>query len=218
MNKAKVVKLTATHVKDKMLGEGTGHDWWHVYRVWQNAKRIAGYDKDADLYIVQLGALLHDISDWKFSGGDEDAGAREARKWLEGLHVDKDTIDDVCHIVKNVSFRGAGVKNTMRLEEGLIVQDADRLDAIGAIGIARTFAYGGKVGNPMYDPHIKPMHHKSFASYKKNRSTTINHFYEKLLLLRGRMNTRGGRALAKGRDSYMKNYLKQFYSEWNGKM
>lgn len=216
MDKDQIVRRTAEHVKEKMLGEGTGHDWWHVYRVWQNAKRIARYEKGSDLYIVQLGALLHDISDWKFSG-DENSGALESRKWLEKLDVDPGTIEKVCHIVKNVSFRGARTRNRMRGREGLIVQDADRLDALGAIGIARAFAYGGKKGRPLYDPSVKPVLHGSFAAYKNGGTHTINHFYEKLLLLREMMNTTGGKRLAKERDAYMRGYLKRFYAEWNGK-
>lgn len=210
-----IIEKTVEMVKEKFMGEGSGHDWWHIYRVWQNAKHIAQYER-CNKEIVELGALLHDIADWKFNEGDEKAGGREARKWLQGLKVDEAVIRQVCYIIDNISFKGAGVKNAMETIEGKIVQDADRLDAIGAVGIARTFAYGGNKNREMYNPEVKPVLHQSFEEYKKSESHTINHFYEKLLLLKDMMNTERGKVIAKGRHKYMEGFLEQFYGEWNG--
>ncbi len=215
MNREIILQKTSEHVKSLLAGEGSGHDWWHVYRVWQNARRIA-QGENADSFVIELAALLHDIADWKFSGDDE-AGPREARKWLESLGADETVIRHVCDIIRDVSFKGAGVKIPMKTKEGMIVQDADRLDAIGAIGIARTFAYGGSKGREMYNPAVKPEHHDSFESYKKNSGPTINHFYEKLLLLKSLMNTETARQLAGERHQFMEEFLTRFYSEWNGK-
>ena len=158
-----MIKRTAVHVKKTMYGEGTGHDWWHVYRVWNIAKRIAETEKNADMEVVELGALLHDIKDWKFSNGDMKAGEKAARDWLESIDTDPEIVDKVCYIVGNVSFKGSGVKDKMKTLEGRIVQDADRIDAIGAIGIARCFAYGGYKGRQIYDPEIKPVSLRSDA-------------------------------------------------------
>lgn len=216
MNKEKILASTVAHVKSEMSEEGTGHDWWHVYRVWQTSLLIAKGEGGADLFIVQLGSLLHDIADWKFN--DEDEGGRVAGAWLKKAGADPETIEKVCHIVDNVSFKGARVKNKMKSKEGKIVQDADRLDALGAIGIARAFAYGGYSKRQLYDPDLKPTYHKSFETYKNNRSTTINHFYEKALLLKGMMNTRTGKRLAKERDAFMRRYLKEFLEEWKGNL
>ena len=210
----KVLLKTIEYVRGAMPPDSTGHDWWHVYRVWKNALKIASYEEGADKYIVQLGALLHDIADYKFNGGDELAGGRIATKYLKRAGASEETISRTCHIVDNVSYKGAKVKNAMKSIEGKIVQDADRLDAIGAIGIARAFAYGGMRGNLIFEPKIRPVYHKSFDEYKSSQSTTINHFYEKLFLLRGRMNTKTGKRLAKERDAYMREYLKQFLKEW----
>lgn len=219
MRKGSLVKLTAEYVKSKMLRESMkqGHDWWHVYRVWRISVAIAKKERGADIDIVQLGALLHDISDWKFSNGDESAGERATTAWLKKAGADPDTIRKVSYIVRNVSFKGAGVKDNMKTLEGKIVQDADRIDAIGAIGIARAFAYGGNLGRPMYDPGIKPETHNTFKQYKASKSTTLNHFYEKLLLLKGRMNTKTGKKIAKNRDAVMRKYLSEFFREWEGK-
>jgi uncharacterized protein len=217
MDKKAVVASTVKYVRSSMSDEGNGHDWWHTYRVWKTALEIAKLEKGADLFLVQLGALLHDVADWKFNGGDDKAGERATRAWLGKLGVDDDTIGQVCQIVNNVSFKGSGVKDAMRTLEGKIVQDADRLDAIGAIGIARAFMYGGYEGSQMHDPDSKPKSHKSFAEYKASNATVINHFYEKLLLLKGRMNTPTARKMANDRDAFMRLYLGKFYKEWNGK-
>ena len=212
-----IIRQTAEHVKKTMYGEGTGHDWWHVYRVWNIAKRIAKTEKDADVEVVELGALLHDIKDWKFSNGDMKAGEKAAREWLESINTDPEIVDKVCYIVGNVSFKGAGVKDRMKTLEGMIVQDADRIDAIGAIGIARCFAYGGYKSRQIYDPGIKPALHKTFAAYKTSEGTSVNHFYEKLLLLKDRMHTKEGKRIATERDRFIREYLDRFMDEWEGR-
>ena len=216
MNKRKVVDKTAKYVESKLSGEGSGHDWWHVYRVWKNAIHIGKQEK-ADMFVVELAALLHDIADWKFTDGDETVGPRLARGWLENLGVGKKVVDHVCDIIATSSFKGAGVKSEMKTLEGKVMQDADRLDAIGAIGIGRTFAYGGHKGREMYNPNIKPEFHTSAEQYKNNITPTINHFYEKLLLLKDLMNTKTGKKIATARHRYMEGYLKQFFLEWEGK-
>lgn len=215
MYKKEVVEQTAEYVKTVLLGESSGHDWWHIYRVWNTAKLI-GKKENADLYVVELSSLLHDIADWKFHGGDDSVGPKIARRWLENCSIEKeDTISHVCQIIKDLSFKGANVKSEMKTLEGKVVQDADRLDAIGAIGIARTFAYGGSKGREMYNQKIKPELHNSFEEYKSNKGTTINHFYEKLLLLKDLMNTETARQMAEERHKFMEEFLKQFYKEWD---
>jgi uncharacterized protein len=216
MNKSAILKATKKHVRKTLEGEGSGHDWWHIYRVWMMSKRLAKGEK-ADMFVVELAALLHDIADWKFNKGRFDIGPKIARAWLEKLKVDEAAIAHVCEIVKNISFKGAGVKNLINTKEGMVVQDADRLDAMGAIGIARAFAYGGYAGRTMYDPEIKSVKHRSFAAYKNAKSGTINHFYEKLLLLKDRMNTKTAKKIAAARHKFMEQYLDHFYKEWEGK-
>jgi uncharacterized protein len=209
-----VLQQTMDYVKRTLAADSSGHDWWHVHRVWQNAMHI-GEAEGADLFVVQLAALLHDIADWKFHNGDETVGPQRARAWLTEMQVDPATIDHVCDIIVHLSFKGAGVATPMSTLEGQVVQDADRLDAIGAIGIARAFAYGGHAGRAMYDPDIPPEPHDSFAAYKKNSGPTINHFYEKLLLLKDRINTAAGRKIADERHQFMQQYLDRFFAEWN---
>jgi len=216
MNNEQIIAQTAEHIRLKLEGEGSGHDWWHVYRVWKNAIHIGKQEK-ADLFVIELAALLHDIADWKFHDGNEDIGPQLAREWLETLSVEESIIAHVCRIIRAISFKGAGVKNTMDSPEGLIVQDADRLDAMGAIGIARTFAYGGSKHREMYNPTVNPQLHTSFEQYKNSEGTTINHFYEKLLLLKDLMNTPTARKIAEGRHKYMQEFLQQFFLEWEGK-
>lgn len=212
-----IIEQTAGHVKYLLSVDSTGHDWWHVRRVWKNAVRI-GEEEHADMFIVELAALLHDIADWKFHDGDDSAGPREARLWLEKLNVETEAIDRVCTVIKEVSFKGAGVQTIPTTLEGRVVQDADRLDALGAIGIARAFSYGGHKGNPIHDPEVTPSFHQSFEEYKNGRSTTINHFHEKLLLLKDRMNTAAGRRLAEERHTFLQSYLERFLAEWEGRM
>ena len=215
-DKQQIIDKTIEFVKEKLEGEGSGHDWWLVYRVYKNALNIAVTEK-ADEFIVSLGALLHDIADFKFHNGDTEVGPRIAREWLESLEVDDTVIESIEYIIRNVSFKGAKVKSTMETIEGKIVQDGDRLDAIGAIGIARTFAYGGFKNREIYNPDIKPELHETFEQYKNNNGHSINHFYEKLFLLKDMMNTETGRKMAEERHRYMDDYLKEFFDEWEGR-
>ncbi len=212
MNQEQIVQKTVDFVKEKLSQESSGHDWWHVYRVWQNAIKI-GAGEDVDMFVVQLAALLHDIADWKLHGGDITVGPKVSREFLEPFDMEQKTIEHVCDIVKNVSFKGAKVAAEELTKEGHVVQDADRLDALGAIGIARVFAYAGHKGREIYDPAVKPALHDSFDQYKNNTSPAINHFYEKLLLLKNLMNTDTGKKLAQERHTFMEKYLEKFYEE-----
>jgi uncharacterized protein len=216
MNKEQIINQTANYIKSKLTGESSGHDWWHVYRVWKNAIRI-GRDENVDLFVVELAALLHDIADWKFNDGNDDVGPQLSKEWLEKLAVDESVISHVCQIIKDASFKGSGVATKIKSIEGMVVQDADRLDAIGAIGIARTFAYGGAKGREMYNPNIGPNKHESAEQYKNNQSSSINHFYEKLLLLKELMNTATAKKIAEKRHKIVEDYLEQFFQEWEGK-
>ena len=210
-----LIGKTAEYVRSLLVGEGSGHDWWHIYRVWKMSVRIAK-EENANLLVVELGALLHDIADWKFNDGDEEVGPAKARAWLQSLMVDEEVIAQVCQIVRDISYKGAGVATPMPTIEGQVVQDADRLDAIGAIGIARTFAYGGSKAREMYNPDQSPVLHQSFEQYKMGNGSTINHFYEKLLLLKERMNTATAKRLAQHRHKVMEEFLDEFYLEWEG--
>lgn len=215
MNKEQVISNTTIYVKEKLEGEGSGHDWWHIDRVWHNAKNI-GETEDIDMFVVELAALLHDISDWKFNNGDESVGPRIAGEWLESQGVDEETIRVIKEVIEDVSFKGAKVYKGVRSKEGEVVQDADRLDAIGAIGIARCFAYGGHKGMEIYNPDVNPVLHETAEDYKNNKSSSINHFYEKLLLLKDLMNTPTGRLIAEKRHAFMEEYLNHFYKECKG--
>jgi uncharacterized protein len=214
MDKQKIINKTIEYVKSKQQGEATGHDWWHTYRVYELARKI-GQIEQADLFIVELASLLHDLADWKFN--DDNAGPIQARKWLEELNVEEDNIVHICEIIKNLSFKGAGVPAIMTTIEGKVVQDADRLDAIGAIGIARVFAYGGYKGRDIYNPEIKPILHDSSEQQKNAVGTTINHFYEKLFLLKDLMNTETAKAMAEQRHEYMEKFVEEFLYEWDNK-
>jgi uncharacterized protein len=218
MTDAELVTKTAEYVQKKFEKEGTGHDWFHIERVWKLAKRIAKEEQGVDLLVVELAALLHDIADWKFYEGDLEAGPKAAREWLEKNLLDNQIILKVEDIVRNISFKGANVKLKIDTIEGKIVFDADKLDAIGAIGIARCFAFGGSIGSPMYDPSHKPKMHDSFEEYKKMGVSSVTHFYEKLLLLKDRMFTETAREMAQHRHKIMEEYLKEFYAEWEGKL
>ena len=209
-----LIDRTVNHVQAVLSGDGTGHDWWHVHRVWRMAQRI-GRAENADLLVVELAALLHDIADWKLQDGDTSVGPARAKEWLDSLGMDMGVVDHVCQIVANISFKGAAVEQPPLSLEGRVVQDADRLDAMGAIGIARAFVYGGAKGREIYDPGVQPTEHRTAESYLKG-GTTINHFYEKLLLLKDRMNTATGRAMAEERHRFMEDYLRRFYEEWEG--
>jgi len=216
MDKNQIINQTAEYIKLRLSGEGSGHDWWHVYRVWKNAVHIAE-SEEADLFIVELAALLHDIADWKFNDGNDDIGPQMAKEWLESLNVEENVVVHVCNIIQDISFKGAGVATNMKTKEGMIVQDADRLDAMGAIGISRAFAYGGSKGREMYNPELKPENHNSFEQYKNSKGSSINHFYEKLLLLKELLNTETARKIAEKRHVFMEEYLSEFFLEWEGK-
>lgn len=215
MNQNTVVQSLADLIKFQFEGESTGHDWFHIQRVWKNAQLIAK-NEQCNQFIVELGALLHDIADHKFVENSEVEGNTRTSEILSKLGVPQEDIIDVQHIVLNCSFKGGLTLNKMESIEGLIVQDADRLDAIGAIGIARTFAYGGKYGNEIYNPDIPPTEFKSAKEYRDKRTHTINHFYEKLLKLKDGMNTETGKRLAEERHNFMLKFLEQFYGEWTG--
>jgi uncharacterized protein len=212
-----LVLRVSRSVRRAMEGDGTGHDWWHVWRVWQTADRLAKTEPRADPTVVSLGALLHDLGDWKFHGGDEEAAPREAGRLLERLGAEEAILCRVQQVCREISFKGAGVADRPTTLEARIVQDADRLDAIGAVGIARTFAYGGAKGRLIYEPGVMPVLHGSFDSYKKSKSHTINHFHEKLLLLKDRMHTRAARRIARERHRYLVAFLKRFHAEWEGR-
>jgi uncharacterized protein len=210
-----IIRQTESFVKQTLATDATGHDWHHVFRVRRNAVLIAQAET-ADRLIVELAALLHDIADWKFHDGDDMAGPRTARHFLEQLNVPAPIIEEVVQIIERLSFKGANVAAEPLSLAGQCVQDADRLDAIGAIGIARAFAYGGHKGRPLYDPEVSPEQHTSFAAYKKNSGPTLNHFYEKLLLLKDRLNTQTARAMAEERHAYLEQFVARFLSEWHG--
>lgn len=211
------IDQTVAYVKSEQQGESSGHDWWHTYRVWKNAQYLASMEEGSNRIIIELAALLHDIADHKFHGGDLSVGPKVASEWLQSLQVPAAIIDSVSHIIGALSFKGAQVKDQMESLEGKIVQDADRLDAIGAIGVARTFAYGGHAGHEMYDPSLSPTLHTSFEAYTSEKSTTVNHFYEKLLLLKDRMHTASAKRVAEQRHQFMETFLTQFFQEWEGK-
>lgn len=212
-----LIEATAEHVRARSAGESSGHDWWHVHRVRCTARAIAAQE-DADPVVVELAALLHDIADWKFHDGDLDAGPRAARAWLEGLGAAPELVDRVTGIVARVSYKGAGVPDDMPSLEGRVVQDADRLDAMGAIGIARAFAYGGHAGRPIHDPDIPVVLHDTADAYAASRAGSLNHFPEKLLLLRDRMHTATGRRIAEERHAYMEAFVARFLGEWDGRL
>lgn len=208
-----MINQIAKEIKEQFIHEASGHDWWHIYRVWNLSKKIAKIE-GGNLNTIEAGALLHDIADWKFHNGDEDIGPKRAAEILFRYKADKSMIEAVQTIIKEISFKGSGVDTPMSSLEGAIVQDADRLDAIGAIGIARTFAYGGVKGQVIYQPEIKPILHQNFESYKNSKGPSINHFFEKLLLLKDRMNTSTGKKIAEKRHAFMEEYLSRFFEEW----
>lgn len=210
---SELVSRVAAHIKAKFQAESSGHDWYHINRVWRLARQIAEKD-GASLEVAELGALVHDIGDWKFHDGDDSVGPREAERLLREEGAAPDVIAQVVDIVATISFKGAGVQTAMRTLEGKCVQDADRLDAIGAIGIARCFAYGGHAGRLMYDPNEPPVMHATAEAYKASKGHSLNHFYEKLFLLKDRMNTPTGLALAEERHQFMQEYVRRFLDEW----
>jgi uncharacterized protein len=217
MNQKESINKTVDFVKKTLANAEGGHDWWHIFRVWKLSQYIAKTE-DVDMFVVELGALLHDIADFKFHDGDEEAGSHKTREFLDSMKVDEDIIVHVENIVSNVSFKGEKHVQKFKSLELDVVQDADRLDAIGAIGIARTFNYGGYRNRGIYDPKIKPNLNMTKEEYKNSNTPTINHFYEKLLLLKDRINTKTGKSMAKHRHKFMENYLSEFYKEWESEL
>lgn len=223
MNNEHIIEQTVQFVQTRPVNAEGGHDWWHIHRVWQTAKTIAAKEgvhntgsTASNLLIVELAALLHDIADSKFHGGDDSIGPRIAGEFLTGLQLDPCLIHEVQQIIAHISFKGGHQSSDFQSRELAIVQDADRLDAIGAIGIARAFNYGGFKNRPLYDPNQPPNLHKTIEQYKFNNDPTINHFYEKLFLLKDRMNTAAGKAMAEERHRFMEAFVNEFYAEWEG--
>ncbi len=214
MTKQEIIQKTADYIKSRLAVDSSGHDWGHTYRVWQLGKKIA-IEENAGLYVVELASLLHDIADYKLNRGDEKIGPRLAGEWLASLSVGTKTILHVQEIISNIGFKSPKAGNNIKTLEGKCVQDADFLDAIGAIGIARCFAFGGYKRNLIYEPTIKPNLQMSEEQYKKAKSTQINHFYEKLLLIKDRLNTETARKLAEEKHKFMEKFLKQFFKELN---
>lgn len=210
-----IINNTILFVKNQLTHAEGGHDWFHIERVYKNALLIAE-EEECDLTVVKLAALLHDIADSKFHGGDESVGPKTAKTFLESQNVSEAIISHVIAIIENISFKGGNFEKKFNSKELEIVQDADRLDAIGAIGIARTFNYGGFKNRPLYNPNIQPNLNMNKEEYKNNESPTLNHFYEKLLLLKDKMNTETGKKIAQKRHDFMVHFLAQFYAEWDG--
>ena len=215
MTEKEMISSTANFVKITLLGAEGGHDWWHIERVWKNAMTIAKTEK-VNLLVVNLAALLHDIADVKFNNGDEEAGPVKAKQFLQSINVLKDVIEHVENIIRHISFKGGNFTQSFTSPELAVVQDADRLDALGAIGIARAFNYGGFKNREIYNPGIAPDMEMSKEKYTTSNAPTINHFYEKLLLLKNKMNTTAGKQMAEQRHAFMKIFLHQFYQEWEG--
>jgi uncharacterized protein len=221
-NTKQIVQRTEEYVKEMLSGEGSGHDWWHIYRVLNTARYISHKEKGANIFIVELAALLHDIADRKFNEGDTKKGLEKVKNFLHSLNLELPIIEHVCEIIHTYSFSNSfmenGKRRVMKTLEGKIVQDADRLDAIGAIGIARAFAYGGHKGRELYNPTVKLTRPKTSKDYTQGTSHTINHFYEKLLLLKDLMNTTTAKEIAEKRHVYMEQFLSEFYKEWDGNL
>ena len=217
MNKENIITATIAFVKKELKNAEGGHDWFHIERVYKNTILISK-DEKVDTFIVSLGALLHDIADPKFYNGDETIGPKIAAEFLKKENVNSKTITHVINIIKYISFKNSLSKTSKKFtsKELEVVQDADRLDAIGAIGIARCFNYGGFKNRTLYNPEILPNLEMTKEQYKKSDAPTINHFYEKLLLLKDKMNTKTGKKIALERHQYMEQFLTQFYNEWNG--
>ena len=213
MNQEKIIEATIEFVKKTLANAEGGHDWWHIYRVWNSAKEIAKTEK-VDSFIVELGALLHDIADSKFNNGDDTIGPKIANEFLHSQNLSDEVIKHVEDIIRNISFKGGKEIQQFKSAELDVIQDADRLDAIGAIGIARAFNYGGFKNREIYNPTIPPNLNMTKEEYKNSNAPTINHFYEKLLSLKNRMNTATGKKMAAERHKFMEEFLKQFYKEW----
>ena len=216
MDNQTIINRTVDFVKVTLAEAEGGHDWWHIYRVWKNAQHIGKEEGNVDMLVVELGALLHDIADSKFHDGDEEIGPKTARDFLNSLNLSEDVVSHVENIVRHVSYSKSIEGKTWTSPELSFVQDADKLDALGAIGIARVFNYGGHKGRPLFDPNVQPIQINTKEDYKQTGQTSINHFPEKLLLLKDKMNTKTGREIAEGRHRFMEQYLDEFHAEWEG--
>ncbi|MCT4593396.1 MAG: HD domain-containing protein [Anaeromicrobium sp.] len=213
MERQRIIESIKDIVKNQLMGEGSGHDWWHTLRVYNMAKNMAK-EENANMFIVEISSLIHDLYDWKFYG--EEGQIEKTQMLLDKFIDDKNEIETIMDIIINVSFKGGTVFAKQSTLEGEIVQDADRLDALGAIGIGRAFAYGGHKNREMYNPNEGPREYSNLEEYKNSKGHTINHFYEKLLLLKDKMNTKAGKRIAENRHGFMENFLEEFYKEWNG--
>jgi len=209
-----ITKATEKYIKSQFQSDSSGHDWWHIYRVRNLALHLADTE-GGDRFVIEMAALLHDLDDWKINAENTEP---RTKAWLEKQSISTGIARKIIQIIDEVSFKGAGVETPVSTLEAMVVQDADRLDAIGAIGIARTFAYGGNKGRLLYDPDVSPELHNSFDSYKKTSAPTINHFYEKLLLLKDRLNTETAKKMAAGRHRFMETFLERFFNEWKGEI
>jgi uncharacterized protein len=216
MKQEQIIQETENFVAGELEREGSGHDWFHIERVRKLTLRI-GQEEKCDLFIAEMAALLHDLDDWKLISSSEKDELGKVERWLSKIGMETETSSKILQCISDISFRGAGVETPVRSFEAAVVQDADRLDAMGAIGIARTFAYGGHKSRLIYDPKVLPVMHSDFESYQKSSAPTINHFYEKLLLLKDRMNTQTARYLAEERHQFMEIFLTQFFEEWESK-
>lgn len=215
MDENNAVLKTIKFLEKELKEDVTGHDIWHSLRVMKLSLKIAEeeFNNEVDLMVVKMASLLHDLADWKFGNNME-----KIKEWLKNLNLSESRINHICYIIDNISFKGLGVKSEIRSREGKIVQDADRLDSLGAIGIARCFATGAKLGNKIYDPEIEPKMHRTFEDYKKERTTSINHFYEKLLFLKDLMHTKTAKRIAEERHKFMSEFLEKFFKEWEGQL
>lgn len=217
MDNKTIINKTIEYVKSVLSEAEGGHDWWHIYRVWKLAIKIAQTEK-VDMFIVELGALLHDIADSKFNNGDETVGPHKAREFLRSLKINEEIVVHIENIISNISFSGGNHTQKFTSAELCVIQDADRIDALGAIGIARTFNYGGYKNREIYNPNIKPKLNMTKEEYKNSDAPSLNHFYEKLLLLKDRMNTETGKRMAEQRHIFMQQFLDEFHAEWSGKV
>lgn len=220
MNKAGVIEETKNFAQKRLANENSGHDWWHTFRVWKMAKRLTKEER-GDLFVVELSALLHDVEDWKHHEGDESINKNIIKEWLHKHKIEGPVISRVCYVIGEATFRGEASEKKVKSREGAILFDADQLDSIGAIGIARGFMFAGNFKLPMHDPRkksLRNMSEKKYKNFKRSEYTQINHFYEKLLLLKDLMNTKTGKKIAMERHSFMKQYLKKFFGEWEGKI
>ncbi|MDP2889853.1 MAG: HD domain-containing protein [Bacteroidota bacterium] len=216
MERQEIIQSTAAFVAGEFASEGSGHDWFHIDRVRRIALRI-GKTEGGDLFIIEMAALLHDLDDYKITGLESPV-PEKAKSWLSSQNVEADVASLILQVIEEVSYKGSGIETPVSSVESAVVQDADRLDAIGAIGIARTFAYGGHKNRLIHDPKIAPEMHDDFQSYKNSTAPTINHFYEKLLLLKDRMNTNTAKLMAAQRHQFMENYLQHFFDEWEAQV